>query len=251
MKIKYFFHRNTRVAVTFLMTVALFLISYIASYYISKIEEEKCWDELNRAVKMLDRDMQTYIRYDQEVLDSIASLIAAQDKVESPQVQHIIDEFKPENMIYRIGILLPDNRVMMQNQPIQDASGILNYIDEAAKGKHVSNRSVSIMDENDFVLRNFVPVRKDGKTIAMLFGIIDLKELPYKIKSNAYDGNAATYVIDSKTGEFIVDTWHKQLSDAKALGDRQTKQGYDINKMQEDPLRKQSGTLCFCFQNGR
>lgn len=78
MKIKYFFHRNTRVAVTFLMTVALFLISYIASYYISKIEEEKCWDELNRAVKMLDRDMQTYIRYDQEVLDSIASLIAAQ-----------------------------------------------------------------------------------------------------------------------------------------------------------------------------
>ena len=59
----------------------------------------------------------------------------------------------------------------------------------------------------------------------MLYGVGDLKVLPEKAESTAYGGQAAVYVADGATGDFLVDTWHDTLGNIRDLGKRESKSG--------------------------
>ncbi|MGN0595746.1 MAG: hypothetical protein ACI4J1_00250 [Ruminiclostridium sp.] len=95
------------------------------------------------------------------------------------------------------------------------------------------------------ILRNYVPVKKDGETIAMLYGVVDLKTLPKQLHVTAFSEKAAIYVIDGNTGEFIVDTWHDTLGNLSDKGSRTTKSGYSHEKMIEDVTEGNAGHCIF------
>ncbi len=46
------------------------------------------------------------------------------------------------------------------------------------------NTLTYIKDESRMIFRNFVPVVKDGQTVAVLYGVVDLQTLPEQIKRN-------------------------------------------------------------------
>ena len=206
MKIKSVFRKNNKTGMTLLLMLTLIGMTIAVSWRISQMEEQACWEVLHQSVRQLGDELEVRIRGDQELLDSIADIIAARGDVESEGVQTIIDGFRPNTMLSHIALLLPGDRVMLPGEPVRDAGGVLSFEKEAALGRHISGRSVDIRDESRLILRSFVPVVQSGKTVAMLYGVADLKALPEKVGTTAYGGQPAVYIADGATGDFLVDT---------------------------------------------
>ncbi|MGN1416339.1 MAG: GGDEF domain-containing protein [Oscillospiraceae bacterium] len=237
------FHR--KILITLSAMAALIILSCIISAQISRLEENSCWDVLHQYVSHTSSEIESQIYNDQELLESIANIISDQDDIGSAEVQKIIDGFKPNTLTVHIGLLLPGDRVMLPNKPVGGTNGVLSFEEEAALGRHVSDKSVSISNKNKPVIRNFVPVVKNGETVAMLYGVVDLSLLPDAIDCSAYDGQAAVYVVDSKTGDFLVDTWHKSLGNITDLGNRRAKRGYDHDELLNDMYQGKAGHCIF------
>lgn len=248
MKKKSITKKYDKIGVTLLTMVGVIALSVFVSLRISRLEEEACWETLYASINQLATDFETSIRNDQKILESLATIISQQDTIESEDVQNIINTFQSDTIMTHICLLLPGNRLMLPYQPVCDVSGLLSFEEEAALGTHVSDRSTDIRDKETLVLRNFVPVVKDGETVAMLYGVIDLKELPDEWENIPYNGEAAVYIIDSTTGDFIMDTWHKSLGNILELGDRKMKQGYNSEQFLEDFLSRQTGYCVFVSQ---
>lgn len=152
-------------------------------------------------------------------------------------------------MISHIALLLPGDRVMLPGEPVRDTGDILSFAEEAALGRHISGRSVDIRDESRLILRSFVPVVQNGGTVAMLYGVVDLETLPTQMKTTAYGGQAAVYVADGATGDFLVDTWHNSLGNIRDLGEREVVSGSGQSQLWEELAAGRAGYCAFASKS--
>lgn len=234
-----------KIIITSLVMIILIFFSSVMAIQISTFEEQEGWLVLEQTAQNISDEMTNKIERDQELLESIATIIEGMDSLNSPDVQKIIDEFRPNTMISHIALLLPGNFVMIPNEPIRDVNGILSFEEEAALGKHISDRSVDIRDENRFILRNFVPLHKDGQIVAMLYGVVDLQTFPKQLDRSAYEGKIQISIIDAQNGDYIVDTWHETLVNNDDLGERELVDGHSPKVLIQKALEGESGYSVF------
>ncbi|MGN0465416.1 MAG: diguanylate cyclase domain-containing protein [Lachnospiraceae bacterium] len=227
----------------------LIIFSGIMAGQISAIEEQECWNALEQTAQHITVDLRTQIDGDQELLESIATIIEGMESLYSPNVQKIIDNFQPNTMISHIALLLPGDQVILPDKSIRQTNGILSFEDEATLGKHISNRSVDIRDESKLILRNFVPVLKDGETVAMLYGVVDLQTLPEQLDRSAYEGKVQITIMDAKSGDYIVDTWHETLVNVDDLGERKPVSGQSPKVLRKMVLEGESGYSVFVSES--
>lgn len=225
--------------------ILLTVSSCIISLRISKIEEQECWNNLDNNIEQAIHEIEFDIKSNAELLECVSDIISEQKAIESNEVQKIIDGYKSKEIISNIALLLPGDRVMLPEEPVKSTEGILSFEEEAALGKHVSDKSVSILNKNEPVIRNFVPVIKDGKIQAMLYCAISLEKMSQNIECHAYDNKASLYIADSKTGDFLMDTWHKKLGNVEDTSNLQAKKGYSHEKMKQDLYNGKSGYCVF------
>lgn len=226
-------NQNRKIVITLLLMMVLIGLSGVVSWKISRMEREACWEELHQSVTQIGNQLEGKIQGDRELLESIATIIAGLDSVESSEVQNIINRFYPQTMISYIEILLPGDRVMLPSKPIQNVEGLLSFEEEAALGEHISGRSVDIRHKDRMVFRNFVPIEKNGKVVAMLYGVVDLSSLSKQFRTTSYGGQLATYLIDGDTGDFLVDTLHKRLGNTAEFKDQKQNTGYSYESKQQ------------------
>ena len=240
---------NKRIIITLLVMTILIAFSCAVSVKISKMEEQACWDTLHASAREVSVEIESRVNSDQRLLDSIADIIAAQDSIDSPEIKKIIAGFRPNTMISHIALLLPGDQLILPGETPRNTGGLLSFEEEAALGCHISDRSVDIRDRSRMILRNFVPIKKDNEIIAMLYGVVDLQTLPEDLYTTAYDGKAAIYVMDGKSGNFIVDTWHDSLGNLDELGTREVKEGYSRGKLRQDISEGNAGYCVFTSQS--
>lgn len=240
-----FIAENKKIFGTLFAILGVIALSAVVSIWISKMEEQACWDKLSQSAKQGARGLIERVHSDQELLSSIADIIKQQDSLDSPEVHQIIDTFRSSTMISHIALLLPGDKLMLPDEPVRGTDGILSFEEEAALGIHISDRSVDIRDKSSLILRNFVPIIKDGKTIAMLYGVVDLNTLSERWQNTAYDGQSVLHIMDGRTGEFIMDSWHKSLGDITEIGERKMKPGYRQEQLAEDVFAGRAGCSVF------
>ena len=211
MKRSFAINYNKKVKITVLVILALFALSGFVSYKIRNLEEEAAWYSLNRSANRINDELSRRIDVDREVLLTFADIISKQDKIDSPLTQEIIDDFKANTLMEHIALLLPGDKVLWPHQPPINVKGIMSFEEEAKHGTHITDRLVDLRDRNNFILRNFVPVQKDGKTVAMLYGVINLRTLPAFMNQNIYHGQAVYFIIDGDNGDFILNTHRTKL----------------------------------------
>lgn len=202
---------NTKVIVTVITTLVLVFSSLFVSYKVRQIEEETAWFAIERTVNRVDEELVRRIEIDREVLRVLADLIATEDDVEGPEVQRIIDNFRSNTLMDRVNILLPGDRLVRAQSGIMSVAGKISYEQELVLGEHISDREVSAIDGKSLVLRNFVPIKKNGETVAMLYGIIRLDRLPVFYNTSSYEGTASYLIIDSDSGDYILDSRKDKL----------------------------------------
>lgn len=53
------------------------------------------------------------------------------------------------------------------------------------------------------------------------------------MKAFAYSGQGAVYIIDGNNGEFLMDTWHKDLGNIWSLSERTMAPGYNHEQLKQ------------------
>lgn len=233
-------------AATILLIVLVFGGSFLLQRHICRQAERQSFQHLTDAAAQARQIIQQRAQIDREYLSLIAAVVSGYEDLRSPELWEILDRYTYTGMITRMELLLPDDTVLTSGGRQLDASDVLSFDEEAALGAHLSDRSVNLTGGTVYVLRHFVPVVRNGETVAMLYGLLELDQLQQELSPALSSGGAAVYIIDGCTGDFLLDTWHGDIGgNIWALGERPMADGYDAEQLRQGLIDGQPGYVVF------
>ncbi len=217
----------------------------IASKFVHDLAMAWGFQTLRAATLELGRDIQSHVQSDQGLLEGLARIIGNFDAVDSPETLLILSSFDSSGMMSHLEILFPDDSVLLTDGSRINAAGRLSFAREAEQGVHISDLEEDLGRNGKKVLRIYAPIRKDGETAALLVGIVDVENLPRIYDTWAFGNQSHIYVVEGISGDFLVDTWHKELGNVNALGRRKAKPGNSSEQMAADIAAGRSGDIAF------
>ena len=234
--------REKSLTATILLIIIIAVLFFTAYIRIDHIITKRCIERMEEGVNTVTTEISNKFLRDSRILNAAADILSASDNFDVESLQSTLKTFSPLLETMRMQILMPDNTVIGTNGRTIDATGSISFQDELPLGEHVSNRMTSLTDSSVQLLRHFVPIVKDGKTIALLYGVTHLDELPNLINiSNIYNANASVYIIDNDNGDFIMDTWHETLGNITAFDTQKTKKEKSWDAAVQSILKGETG----------
>lgn len=236
--------------IVMILTSAVMAGAYARISYTTK---QRGYERMSDVVNMLTADICDKLQRDSDVLNSLAGVITIEStedgKYDYENMAAIIDEYDKLTPTMSLNLLLPDDTLISSSHLIMDVSGKLSFEEEAKKGEYVSEKMPNVMDNGRMVIRHFVPIEKNGRTVGMLYSSTDLEELPKLLSADdVYNGNVDVYLIDQNTGDFLMDTLHKEAGTVADLGGGKTKDGDSPEKIREKFQNGGSGYSVFYSQ---
>lgn len=231
-------------------TIVMILLVVAASFgvirSISQMEEEKCFERLYEETDDLNEHIMTHIENDRKELRMLASVIAGYDQPDSKELWELLDSYTMAGLISRLELLLPENTLLVKGGRAIATQGSLSFEKEAALGEHITDRETDLPDSGNYIVRHYVPVVHKGETVALLCGVIELDRFLEEINLEPYSGEGAVYIIDGKTGDFLVDTWHPgEGGNIWEMGEREMAPGYDPQQMRQGLTEGESRYVVF------
>ncbi len=208
-----------------LTLIAVLVLSLFIGYTIASVNEDVAqasFNQLTNAARQLAREFYEKSRMDTALLDTMAALIASED-ADADKLPGILGAFSTtENYLSYVELLRPDNTMLDPDGTVRDVSAYLNFDAEKQMGKHISNIKWSTRDEGERVVRNVVPVVKDGEVIYILYGVVQLSKLADNFRTGIYGGSAYVYLVDGDSGDFLLDTRQNSFGNTRDFGSQPT-----------------------------
>ena len=192
------------VMIVIILTALVILVSY---YRISQLTEEQCLERMQEAVNTVMDEVDQKLGRDSALLNTVAQIIATESDYDTPTMQNVISQFSDLMSANSMALLLPGDVMISTTGERIDVSGKISFEREAALGEHVTNREISIMDNNMPIIRHFIPIKQGEETVALLYGTTRLPNLHKQLNlENIYNETAGVYLIDRANGDFLMDT---------------------------------------------
>ena len=192
-------HVGRSLAVAAAVMVIVLAASVMMVNYINNNERQRCFDRLYNEAENISTYVLERIENDREELKLLAAVVRQYDDLNDPELWNFLESLDDVGMMSHIGILLPDNTVLYGYNKSVDASGQLSFDVEKSHGIHVSHRRTSFLSPDQYVLRHFYPIERNGQVEALLFGVIMIQELPIMQNVKPYAGKGAMYLIEGDT----------------------------------------------------
>ena len=232
------------IAVTLLIGVLFFCSVFFLVRRANREITQRSFDELAIATHQIAKDLVDTMNTDQTILSAMVELIAGHDERDNDAVLRIMKSFSlSETFVSTVALLRPDGTLLTDGTRY-DVSGAFDFEAEAARGAYISDRVTSYFAPEKLVVRNTVPVVRDGETIAILYGMVPLQELSRSYKTDLYGGNAFVLIVDGNTGDILVDTWHDTLGNLSDLSGRKMLMGYTYDQAMENIPNGIGGDMC-------
>ena len=237
------------VAVTLLIGVLLFCSVFFLVRRANREITQRSFDELATATREIAKDLVDAANADQTILSAMAELIAGHDERDNDAVLRIMKSFSlSETFVSTVALLRPDGTLLLTDGTRYDVSGTFDFETEAARGAYVSDRVTSYFAPEKLVVRNVVPVVRDGETVAILYGVVPLQELSKNYEIDLYNGNAFLLVVDGNNGDILLDTWHDSLGNLSELRGRKMLKGFTYEQAMENIPKGIGGDMCTVFR---
>ena len=173
-------HWGRSLIVTCLMVGVILVASICVFNYINNMERDRCFDRLYEEARNISSYIERGVNNDREQLELLATIIANHEDLSNSDLSHILGSFGQLGMMANVNLLLPDNILITHDGREVDATGYLSFAEEAAKGAHITDRETDVIT-GDYIIRHFVPVIRNNKTIAMLYGVICINNFPVTV----------------------------------------------------------------------
>ena len=231
-------------AVTLLIGVLLFCSVFFLVRRANREITQRSFDELTTATHQIAKDLADTANADQTILSAMAELIAGQDERDNDAVLRIMKSFSlSETFVSTVALLRPDGTLLTDGARY-DVSGTFDFETEAARGAYISDRVTSYFAPEKLVVRNVVPVVRDGETVAILYGVVSLQELSQNYQIDLYNGNAFLLLVDGNNGDILLDTWHDSLGNLSDLSGRKMLKGYTYEEAMKKIPNGIGGDMC-------
>ncbi len=238
----------TATGILIVMIAALFIAAYIK---ISAAMSARSLSRMEEGVNNVIQEVSTKLERDSRILNAAADIISTADNFNIDSTLGTMEIITPLLDTMKVRVLLPDNRILIPGGTVTDVvdSGDISFAEEAPLGEHISNRVYNLATGAP-VLRHYVPIIQDGQVAALLYGVTELESLQQSLNvDNIYNARASVYIIDTKNGDFILDTWHKDLGNISqyrsGITSRRTKNGMDWEAHMDDLLNLKQGYVIF------
>ena len=233
------------VAVTLLTGVLLFCSVFFLVRRANREITQRSFDELATATRQIAKDLVDAANADQTILSAMAELIAGHDERDNDAVLRIMKSFSlSETFVSTVALLRPDGTLLLTDGTRYDVSDTFDFETEAARGAYISDRVTSYFAPEKLVVRNVVPVVRDGETVAILYGVVLLQELSRNYQIDLYNGNAFLLLVDGNNGDILLDTWHDSLGNISELRGRKMLKGYTYEEAMEKIPNGIGGDMC-------
>ena len=238
--------REKNLSATLLLVILVATLLLLTYSQIQSIIEVRCLERMQEAVNTVLDEITAKLERDSHLLNAAATVITNTDDFTPEALIQSMSSIAPMLETMSVRVLLPDNTIVQAEGRVIDGTGSVSFAAEAPLGEHVSDRMHSAEEDNMLVLRHFIPIVKDGQTVALLYGLTNLDELPQVMSiSNIYNGHAYAYIIDTSTGDYILDTRHANLDNIKNLKDQKARDGVSWSDCVKDILAGGSGYIVY------
>ncbi len=246
--------RDKSLTATGLVLVVLVLLLIFTYLQIYSVLKKRAVERLEEGANTVIEEITAKLERDSSILNATARIISEANNFDVNETLGIMETTAPLLETMHVRVLLSDNRVLSPDGYVTDASESeeLSFMEEAPLGEHISNRMTGIGGKSK-VLRHFVPIVQDGQVAALLYGITELDVLHENLNiDNIYNSTASVYIIDTKTGDFILDTWHDELGniyDPQFSTGRETKGEMSWSEYMDRIMSLDSGYVIFRTDN--
>lgn len=231
---------NKYLAITAVFLTAIGIAFAGMVWKVNEMAESDCQETLQQEVKNLSEDIEKHILSDREQLEVVADILSGYENLDCEEVKNILKSYETRSVISRIYILLPDNTVLLKDGSNVDVNGSLSFDEEASHGVHISGKEIDLLEGKE-VLRHFVPIVRDGETIGILYGVMELERLPEFWTANAFGGKMSVYLVERKTGDFLMDTWRNELGNIFEKEYQELGEGYDEARLWKGIMEGEEG----------
>ena len=240
------FLREKNITATLIMILIIAILFVSAYLMISRLIEKRCLDRMQEGVNTVIDEITQKLRRDSQILHITADILADSDEVDNDTIRDTMKNIAPLLETMKIRIMMPDNTIIDSNGSELPNNGEIIFEREAALKEHVSNRTFSLINNSTLILRHFVPVVQNGETVALLYGVTALAELPdiMNIK-HIYNACADVYIIDTANGDMIMDTKHEELGNIQDYQMYATKEGTDWNTAIGQLMNRETGYVVY------
>lgn len=231
------------VVVVFVMAAVL-TVAYFRMYDVLK---QRSIRRMEEGTNTVIEEVSSKLNRDSKILNAAAKIIEGSDNFDTTSLTDSIQSISPLFETMQIRILMPDNTIIFADGTTQDGNGAISFDDEMLLDEHISDRMVSVLDDNALILRHFVPIRaSNGRTVALLYGVTFLDELPSKLSiDNLYNASADIFIVDTASGDILVDTRRETLGNVADLTGRRSKNGTSYEDAIDDLMDGGTGYSVF------
>ncbi len=247
--------RDKSLTATGIVIAVIVVLLLFAYFQINSVLRQRSLSRLEEGANSAIEEITSKIARDSRLLNATAGIISQADNFDIDVTLEIMKNINSLLETMNVKILLPDDRILTTDGTITTASehGNLSFAQEAPLGEHITDRTYDLLTDQP-ILRHFVPIIQDGETAALLYGVTELESLPDSLNiDNIYNASAYVYIIDTRTGDFLVDTWHDTLgniSDFSSANDgRKTKGDKGWDEFTDDLISLNSGYVVYRTPN--
>lgn len=234
--------------IAFIILMILILVATVFSCtrYTGKRMTEFSFQRLEEMTDELAHKFKVQINTNFNMLNTMALAFSMTDFSDTETLTTILNLYNEIGSSYMyIQLLTSDGMLLKQNGEWIDASGYIDFEQEAQKAPYLSNRSADRFSPDTLIMYETVPVIQNGETIALLYCTMSLQDMSDRYPVTNFSGNAIVMLIDGETGDMLIDTWHHSLGNMADYVKRDFKMGDTITEALTKMGNNESGNLAF------
>ena len=151
----------------------------------------------------------------EDILQNIANSLDEIEIVDDEALVKLVNKFVPKKGADRISAIFPDDRVVT-------ALGTLSRSDlsfekmkaDIERGDSFSRRDQSRLYTNQTIIRQYMPVYRDGEIAVILYAIYDCDRMSDFMLQNIFENRSNMQIIDTRDGKVVADGFFNKVTDA-------------------------------------
>lgn len=231
----------TLLTIALLCSVIITMVSYVYTF-----SEQRALEQLHIDTKQIKTDINHQMISDRENLITMANF-ASKLYSDGESFDIMLQSFEEIGLISDIGILMSDNTLVTKKGSIESVEGI-SFEEEVKKGEYISGREKDVTKPERELIRSAVPIEVNGKTVAMLYGTIELTDFAERYIEDVRTANADLFVIEGESGNYLIDTKRSELGNVTALASRKYNDDFTYRRMITELSMGISGYSSFMSQ---
>lgn len=224
----------------------LIVIGFLVVFWLLRsYSVDFCLRTLNQEAQEAQKTISSQILYTQSRLELLADVIEGEEDLTSERVLKILKSNADLDLISRLGIVLPDDRILGQDGTLSTPINGITFDALTGKGSFITNLEQDNLDPDKLVLFSNVPIEQGNETKGILFGVIELKALSDCFEVDIFDGKADIFIVDTRNMELIMDTLHGKTKHEDAMTGHRIKKGYSEEQIAKDFAESKGGMTAY------